>query len=452
MRNLANGYDGPYLIVNTALNLVHVPRLDWQERKAESFVLTPRFCGSEDTGYRRTTAGYGGNVTLGSAVTISGAAASPNMGYHSSPSVTVLLTIFNARLGAWMGNPAVAASWNTPGPSMGALYLFGELFGLTGADTPYVYLSDGGHFENLGTYELVRRRCRYVILCDAGQDGNHTFEDLGNLIRKCRTDFGIRIEIDLDSLRLAQGEVLPLALRHRQDPLRRRGPPGGAGHPGLPQAIADGQRAGGRTPLCPALSGLSAPVHGEPVFQRVAVRELSSAGQHVAEAVFAQSVDDMEEEASGPEAVAETPGQYYRWRCRAMFASVVRRWFAMPPEYEAEFLNSTAGFIEMQKALRQEPKLWRLTLDLYPELEPTAEADLLAASEEPEERSRRAAELHAILQMLQVMENAWLSLNLDVHYAHPLNRGWMDIFHRWASPHRARTLAGGAAPRSVAAS
>src|SRR5262249_24462289 len=41
------GYDGPYLIVNTALNLVHGDRLDWQERKAESFVLTPPYFGSE---------------------------------------------------------------------------------------------------------------------------------------------------------------------------------------------------------------------------------------------------------------------------------------------------------------------------------------------------------------------------------------------------------------------
>jgi ribosomal protein S18 acetylase RimI-like enzyme len=43
------------------------------------------------------------------------------------------------------------------------------------------------------------------------------------------------------------------------------------------------------------------------------------------------------------------------------------------------------------------------------------------------------AEVHTLVQMLQIMENAWLSLNLDVHYAHPLNRGWMDIFYRWTN-------------------
>jgi hypothetical protein len=68
-----------------------------------------------------------------------------------------------------------------------------------------VYLSDGGHFENLGIYELVRRRCRFIIACDAGQDGAVTFGDLGNAIEKCRADFGVDIEIDLDQVRPAGG-------------------------------------------------------------------------------------------------------------------------------------------------------------------------------------------------------------------------------------------------------
>jgi len=44
------------------------------------------------------------------------------------------------------------------------------------------------------------------------------------------------------------------------------------------------------------------------------------------------------------------------------------------------------------------------------------------------------------VQMLQVMENAWLSLNLDVNYAHPLNRGWMDVFHRWTGSAEVRQV------------
>ena len=63
-------------------------------------------------------------------------------------------------------------------------------------------LSDGGHFDNLGLYELVRRRCRYIIIGDGEQDGALTFGSLGGAIRKCRADFGVEIEIDPTPIRL----------------------------------------------------------------------------------------------------------------------------------------------------------------------------------------------------------------------------------------------------------
>src|SRR5439155_20416304 len=92
-------------------------------------------------------------------------------------------------------------AWVPGGPHTGLLYLARELFGRTDAGAGYVYLSDGGHFDNLGVYELVRRRCRFIVACDGGQDGGYTFEDLARLIRTCRTDFGVRIEIDTTPLR-----------------------------------------------------------------------------------------------------------------------------------------------------------------------------------------------------------------------------------------------------------
>ena len=71
-----------------------------------------------------------------------------------------------------------------------------EAFGLTTDDKPYVYLSDGGHFENLGLYEMVRRRCRFIVVVDAGCDPDFAFEDLGNALRKIFIDLGIRIHFD----------------------------------------------------------------------------------------------------------------------------------------------------------------------------------------------------------------------------------------------------------------
>ena len=83
-------YRGPFPLINVALNLVEGEELAWQERKAESFVLTPRYCGSKTTGFR-TTEWYASGLTLGTALGISGAAVSPNMGFHSSRAITALV-------------------------------------------------------------------------------------------------------------------------------------------------------------------------------------------------------------------------------------------------------------------------------------------------------------------------------------------------------------------------
>jgi hypothetical protein len=131
---------------------------------------------------------------------ISGAAASPNMGYPTSPVVFFLLTIFNFRLGRWCGNPKHPSAWKHPDPRFGLRYIISELLEFSGLDSPFVYLSDGGHFENTGIYELVRRKCRRIVVCDAGADPEVTFEDIGNAVRKCRIDFGVEIKIDLAPL------------------------------------------------------------------------------------------------------------------------------------------------------------------------------------------------------------------------------------------------------------
>ncbi len=189
-------------VINIALNLVGGSNLAWQERKAESFTVTPLHCGSYPVGYRKTHVApgqsYGSRdgISLGSAVTISGAAASPNMGHHSSPLVTLILTLFNVRLGAWLGNPGPAgdATFQLGYPSFSIGPMIAEAFGLTNDKSPYVYLSDGGHFENLGLYEMVLRRCHHIIVSDAGEDPECSFADLGDAVRKIRIDLGISIE------------------------------------------------------------------------------------------------------------------------------------------------------------------------------------------------------------------------------------------------------------------
>jgi hypothetical protein len=185
----------PLHVVNLALNLVAGSRLAWQERKAASFTVTASHCGSNDVGYRPSRH-YGGGITLGTAVAISGAAASPNMGYHSSPVVGFIMTLFNARLGSWLGNPGTPGrrTWKDPGPLSAVRSMVKEALGQTSDQSEYVYLSDGGHFENLGLYEMVRRRCRYIVVLDGGCDRDRHYDDLGNALRKIRIDFKIPID------------------------------------------------------------------------------------------------------------------------------------------------------------------------------------------------------------------------------------------------------------------
>ena len=185
----------PLHVVNATLNLVADDSLAMQEQRSESFTLSALHAGTRRVGYR-PAADYAGGVSLAQAITVSGAAVSPNMGAASKPALTFLLTLFNARLGAWLANPghAGAAVWRQPHMSYGAAPLLNEMFGRTSDRDPYVYLSDGGHFENLGLYEMILRRCRFIVVCDAGCDPAYRFDDLANAIRKVRLDFGVDIE------------------------------------------------------------------------------------------------------------------------------------------------------------------------------------------------------------------------------------------------------------------
>ncbi|RDS83896.1 patatin-like phospholipase family protein [Dyella monticola] len=239
----------PFPIFNATLNLVHGAELAWQERKAALFVLTPTYCGYQlapssgnkplfsvpDTQQTeeapqeafRPTVLYADNAsrsdrrayrtagpqnlpanvqngertgfTVGMAMATSGAAVSPNMGANTQPALAMLLTFFNIRLGRWCPNPG-KRDWRRASPRSNLAWLLAEASGNTNEQRNFVYLSDGGHFENTAVYELVRRRCSHIVMVDAGADPTRAFEDLGNLIRKVRVDLGAKIDLNLGEL------------------------------------------------------------------------------------------------------------------------------------------------------------------------------------------------------------------------------------------------------------
>jgi hypothetical protein len=198
----------PLHVVNVTLNLAGGDKLEWQDRKAESFAISPLHSGSYWLGYR-DSARYGGDkgISLATSAALSGAAASPNMGYMmTSPVVRFIMTLFNVRLGFWLGNSGIAgsggasllspATFKRDSPSQSVRPIFSEALGQTNGQSPYVYLSDGGHFDNLGLYEMILRRCRYIVISDASTDPSYCFESLAYSIRQIRMDFGVPIEME----------------------------------------------------------------------------------------------------------------------------------------------------------------------------------------------------------------------------------------------------------------
>ena len=116
---------------------------------------------------------------MGLAIATSGAAASPNMGYHTSPTLGFLMTVFNVRLGWWLRNPRFREVWADQKTGVSLRGLLYELLGMTTDDKKWVYLSDGGHFENLGVYEAVRCGCRDIVVVDASCDPDRNYEEIG---------------------------------------------------------------------------------------------------------------------------------------------------------------------------------------------------------------------------------------------------------------------------------
>jgi hypothetical protein len=210
---LANCEGVPLHVINSTLNMVGTQDLAWQQRKAESFTFSPVSCGGWRVGYVPTEM-YAGRqgLSLATAMAISGAAFNPNMGYHSSPLVTLLMTFFNVRLGWWLPNPACADTQDEHGramptekgkrflrkngPTVALEPLLKEALGKTDSTSNWIELTDGAHFENLGLYEMVLRRCRRIIVVDVGADPEYQFEDLGNALRKIEIDLGIPIRFE----------------------------------------------------------------------------------------------------------------------------------------------------------------------------------------------------------------------------------------------------------------
>jgi hypothetical protein len=210
----------PYHLINAALNVPGSSFANRRGRNADFFLFSRNFVGSEATGYVPTAMAEEVNdgLNIGTAMAISGAAAAPNMGMASLRPLSATIALLNVRLGRWLRHPLDTVRdagksplerwWNgKPGP----IYLLREAFFKSGANvvdptteaplsSGFVFLTDGGHIENLGIYELLRRRCAVIIAVDGEADAEMTASSLVQLERFARIDLGTRIVIDWDPI------------------------------------------------------------------------------------------------------------------------------------------------------------------------------------------------------------------------------------------------------------
>ncbi len=219
----------PYHLINAALNLPASQLPELRGRQCDFFLFSKHYCGSRVVQYRRTNDWETADphLDLGTAVAISGAAAAPQMGMGSIQGGSFLLTLVNIRLGYWLRKPLPQreakqssprnepkkekktkkdgkSETMVPGPS----YLWREAWNSIDEKSDYLNLSDGGHIENLGIYELPRRRCRYIIAVDGECDPNLDCPSLMRLQHFAAVDLGVKIEMDVERLKWI--EVVPV--------------------------------------------------------------------------------------------------------------------------------------------------------------------------------------------------------------------------------------------------
>lgn len=191
----------PYHIVNTNVILSNSEQIDYRGRGGDNFIISPLFCGSDATGWRTTKTFQNKKtrgITLASAMATSAAALNPSAGVSGegvtrNTVVSILLSMLNLRLGYWTSNPKYKE--NEGSPNFIVPGLTSEILRLgMNENSRKLLLSDGGHYENIAIYELIRRKLSVIIVSDGGADPNCNLDDLANAIEKVRVDFGAKIE------------------------------------------------------------------------------------------------------------------------------------------------------------------------------------------------------------------------------------------------------------------
>jgi patatin-like phospholipase len=456
-------HGGPLHLICCAANNLSGDVLGNLYRGARSAVLSPFGVAVGSVSAPNDT------LRLSAALTASAAAFNSQMGNISinlGPAVAFVMCALNLRLGLWVPHPAnpkahwkIAPGWhfflealgvsrsdqiNSPG------FLASTTLAMRAASyldryASKLHLSDGGHFENLGLYELIRRHCRYVIVSDASADADLSFDDLGNAIRRVREDFGVEIELDAHPLQKCEdgfsGRHAVIGTIHYDGP--------------------EGTDKGTLIYFKPTLTG-DEPVDviehrrrcpnfphdgtGDQFYDEAQWESYRRLGQHSVSSVLRMPV-----------------GVPASSRVDRMFMLANQRWQAAPRDDEKVSLGLVERSQAFEAAVRDSAPAY-LRAEFFPEVatalrglrhEAVAGVDAPATatalpSPSANDGGSRAATVQVssedvtraayfVMHAAQLMEDIWLAADLDGNASHPLNEGWMSYFHRWAATPTFRT-------------
>ena len=430
----------PYHLINTAVNLQSGADPDLRGRGSDTFLFSKYHVGSVSTGYCTTGAMemVVPKLNLGTAMAISGAAAAPNMGRATIRPLVMLMTLLNVRLGFWLPCPgklskkrppasgrslwgalsrAIARARSRPGP----IYLLREMLSLTGPSARLVNVSDGGHVENLAVYELLRRRCRYIICGDAEADPEMSFAGLATLMLAARVDLGVEIDIDLDNLELDMGRN---SHRHCAYGVIRypaiAGYAAEEGHfvyvklsvSGDEHPVVEEYRR--RNPSFPHQST------GDQFFDEAQFECYRALGYHALEDLVLGAFDGGHNASAADTTIGFS--DVADWFARLQITLAPRQ----RVDDEAESLNGQLAEIE---GLLQDEALARYQSQFTEGLQVAP-----AAADEALPNERRMVH-NVVGRQLRLIETALFQLRLDLLSCreHPANRGWMNLFRRWSN-------------------
>ena len=187
----------PYHILSGSVHWMGKRHKEAGDLQRDHFLLSPMYCGCEKTGFVSTSRYKNDELGLGDAIAISGGAVSPIQ--QANPLLQTLLWLANLRLGQWLPNPNHGTLLPTksrnlversPVTPMRLMWRFFQ----PAERRPFLFVTDGGHHENLGIGPLLKRRCRFILAVDAGEDSDYAFTDLSRLMRWARVKHNVKLQ------------------------------------------------------------------------------------------------------------------------------------------------------------------------------------------------------------------------------------------------------------------